>query len=441
MSIEGASEQRVPGGAGREPAIGADVRSRPAERSHRRGMSIGEAVRVALQGLASNKLRSLLTMLGIIIGVGSVIAMMAIGQGASEAARATMTSMGTNVMQLMAGQQSKGGVSFGFGSTVSLKPEDAVAIKKECPGVLDVTQEYNGNVRVKYQNQNSSTSIQGTTPNYMTMRNFQIDQGRYFTTAEVRRKAKVVVLGSAMKDTLFGNLDPIGKKLRVNGQSFTVIGIFRSKGGSGWRNPDDAIYAPVTTVMRRVFGKDYISGMSIQVASEDKMNDVQDEVDALMRKRHKIQPSDPSDVRIFNQADLLQTAQQQTGIFTMLLAGVAGVSLFVGGIGIMNIMLVTVTERTREIGIRKAIGAKRSDIRNQFLIEAVTMSLVGGLLGIALGLAVTVFGASSTGWNMVVTPQSILLSFGFSAIVGILFGVYPAGKASRLNPIDALRYE
>ena len=435
MSVGGASERII------EAGIGSNVISRPVARPRRRGMSIGEAVRVALQGLASNKLRSLLTMLGIIIGVGSVIAMMAIGEGASEAARASMQAMGTNVMQLMAGQQSKGGINFGFGSITTLKPADAAAIKKECPGVLDVTQEYNGNVRVKFQNQNSSTSLQGCTPNYMGMRNFEIAQGRFFTMSEVRRKAKVVVLGATMKDTLFGNLDPIGKKLRVNGQSFNVIGVFRAKGGQGFRNPDDALYAPVTTVMRRVFGKDYISGMSIQVVSEGKMNDVQDEVDALMRKRHKLKPEDPSDVRIFNQADLLQTAQQQTRIFTVLLASVAGVSLFVGGIGIMNIMLVTVTERTREIGIRKAIGAKRSDIRNQFLIEAVTMSLVGGLLGIALGLAVTTFGASSTGWNMVVTPQSIVLSFGFSAIVGILFGVYPAGKASRLHPIDALRYE
>jgi ABC-type antimicrobial peptide transport system permease subunit len=252
----------------------------------------------------------------------------------------------------------------------------------------------------------------------------------------------VVVLGASIQDTLFGHLDPIGKTIKINGQGFTVIGTFRAKGtNGGWRNPDDQIWAPVTTALRRVFGKDYLDDMSIQAVSEEKMHDAQDQVEALLTKRHKIPAGQPVDVIIRNQADLLDTAQQQTGIFTMLLASVAGVSLFVGGIGIMNIMLVTVTERTREIGIRKAIGAKGGDIRNQFLIEAVTMCLVGGLLGIGLGLAVTRFAGSQTGWNMVVTPQSILLSFGFSAIVGMLFGVYPATKASRLHPIDALRYE
>jgi putative ABC transport system permease protein len=220
-----------------------------------------------------------------------------------------------------------------------------------------------------------------------------------------------------------------------------VLGIFKAKGGQGFRNPDDQIWAPVTTVMRRVFGKDYLTGMSIQAVSEDKMHDAQDQIEALIRKRHKIADGEPVDIIIFNQTDLLQTAQQQTGIFTMLLASIAGVSLFVGGIGIMNIMLVTVTERTREIGIRKAIGAKRRDILSQFLIEAITMSLVGGIMGILFGLFVAWFAGSRTGWNMVVTPQSVLLSFGFAAAIGVLFGVYPARKASKLNPIDALRYE
>ena len=436
MSVGGATERGI------ERGIGGDVIIRPVERSHRRGMSIGEAVRVALQGLASNKLRSLLTMLGIIIGVGSVIAMMAIGEGANQAARATLQAMGTNVLQLFPGQQRKGGVNFGFGSITTLKTADAEAILKQCPAVKDATQESTGNVRVRFQNQNSSTSLLGATPNYPAIRNFHLAEGRFFTVNDVRRRAKVVVVGASIRDTLFGNLDPLGKILKVNGQSFKVIGAFKPQGSnSGWRNPDDQIWVPVTTAMRRVFGKDYINGMSIQAVSEDKMQEAQDQIEAPITKRHKTPAGEPVDVIIRNQADLLNTAQQQTGIFTMLLASVAGVSLFVGGIGIMNIMLVTVTERTREIGIRKAIGAKRNDIRNQFLIEAVTMSLVGGLLGIALGLAVTTFGAARTGWNMVVTPQSIMLSFGFSAIVGVLFGVYPASKASRLHPIDALRYE
>jgi len=221
-----------------------------------------------------------------------------------------------------------------------------------------------------------------------------------------------------------------------------VIGAFRRKGtGGGWRDPDDQIWTPVTTALRRVFGKYWLDYMSIQAVSEEKLHDAQDQVEALIRRRHRIAAGDPLDIRIQNQADLLETAQQQTGIFTLLLGCVAGVSLFVGGIGIMNIMLVTVTERTREIGIRKAIAAKRQDIRNQFLIEAVTMSLVGGMLGIGLGLATASVGGSQTGWNMIVTPQSVLLSFGFSAIVGVLFGVYSATKAAQLHPIDALRYD
>jgi putative ABC transport system permease protein len=370
-----------------------------------------------------------------------VIAMMAIGQGANEAARATLRAMGTNVLSLFTGQQRRGGISFGFGTITTLKPADAEAILKECPAVKTIAQEYSSNVRVKFQNQNTSTTLLGTTPEYPSIRNFELSMGRFITASEVRRRAKVAVLGAGIQDTLFGNISPLGKTIKLNGQSFKVIGAFRAKGGNGWRNPDDQIWAPVTTVMRRVFGKDYLTGMSIQATSEDKMLQAQDQVEALIRKRHKIAEGEPVDVVIRNQADLIETAQQQTNIFTMLLASVAAVSLFVGGIGIMNIMLVTVTERTREIGIRKAIGAKRGDIRNQFLIEAVTMSVVGGLLGIAFGLAASAIVASRTGWNTVVTLQSIALSFGFSAVVGVLFGVYPAGKASSLNPIDALRYE
>jgi ABC-type antimicrobial peptide transport system permease subunit len=404
-------------------------------------MSVGEAVRVALQGLMSNKLRSLLTMLGIIIGVGSVIAMMAIGQGANEAAQATLRAMGTNVLTLFTGQQRRGGVSMGFGTSQTLKLEDAEAILKECPAVKAIAPEASSNVRVKYQSQNTSTEVLGTTPDYPDIRNFQLASGRFFTESEVRRRAKVAVLGASIQESLFGNISPIGKTLKVNGQSFKVIGTFRAKGSTGWRSPDDQIWVPVTTALRRILGRDFLSRMSVQAVSEDQMVAAQAQVEDLMRKRHKIPDGEELDVQMRSQAELVETAAQQTGIFTMLLASVAGVSLFVGGIGIMNIMLVTVTERTREIGIRKAIGAKSGDIRNQFLIEAITMSLIGGLLGIGFGLAASTLVASRTGWNTVVTPQSVVLSFTFAALVGVLFGVYPATKASRLNPIDALRYE
>jgi putative ABC transport system permease protein len=404
-------------------------------------MSVGEAVRVALQGLTANKLRSLLTMLGIIIGVGSVIAMMAIGEGANQAARASLQAMGTNVLTLSSGQQRRGGINFGAGTSTRLKPEDAAAILNEAPAVRAIAPESTGSVRVKFQNQNSSTQLLGTTPEYPDIRNFQLAAGRFFTDSEVKRRAKVAVLGAGIQETLFGNLSPIGKTLKVNGQSFRVIGSFRSKGGSGFRNPDDQIWVPVTTAMRRVFGRDYLNSISVQAVSESRMAEAQRQVEDLMRRRHQIPAAAELDVRIRNQADLLETAQQQTGIFTMLLASVAGVSLFVGGIGIMNIMLVTVTERTREVGIRKAIGAKGRDILTQFLIEAVTMSLIGGMLGIAFGLVASRVVGSHTGWNTVVTMSSVLLSFGFAALIGILFGVYPANKASRLNPIQALRYE
>jgi ABC-type antimicrobial peptide transport system permease subunit len=389
----------------------------------------------------SNKLRSLLTMLGIIIGVGSVIAMMAIGQGANEAAQATLRAMGTNVLTLFTGQQRRGGVSMGFGTSQTLKLEDAEAILKECPAVKAIAPEASSNVRVKYQSQNTSTEVLGTTPDYPDIRNFQLASGRFFTESEVRRRAKVAVLGASIQESLFGNISPIGKTLKVNGQSFKVIGTFRAKGSTGWRSPDDQIWVPVTTALRRILGRDFLSRMSVQAVSEDQMVAAQAQVEDLMRKRHKIPDGEELDVQVRSQAELVETAAQQTGIFTMLLASVAGVSLFVGGIGIMNIMLVTVTERTREIGIRKAIGAKSGDIRNQFLIEAITMSLIGGLLGIGFGLAASTLVASRTGWNTVVTPQSVVLSFTFAALVGVLFGVYPATKASRLNPIDALRYE
>jgi putative ABC transport system permease protein len=440
MSVE--EVRRPVSTAGETEALPVDhLGTHPAERPHRQGMSVGEAVRVALQGLASNKLRSLLTMLGVIIGVGSVITTMAIGQGANEAARATLRAMGTNTLTLFTGQQRRGGINFGAGTITTLKPEDAEAILKECPAVKAIAQESSSNVRVKFQNQNTGTNILGTTPDYPSIRNFTLAQGRFITDSEVRRRAKVVVLGASIQETLFGNLSPLNKTIKVNGQSFKVIGSFKAKGGTGWRNPDDQIWAPVTTVMRRVLGRDYLSGMTIQAVSEERMVEAQDQIEALIRKRHKILEGEPTDVVIRNQADLVETAQQQSNILTRLLTGIAVVSLVVGGIGIMNIMLVTVTERTREIGIRKAIGAKSRDIRNQFLIEAITMSITGGLLGIGAGLLASYLMSTQAGWTTLVTPMSLILSFGFSAIVGVVFGVYPASKASRLNPIEALRYE
>ena len=411
----------------------------------RRGLSAAEAFRIALQGLVANKLRAFLTMLGIIIGVGSVIVMIALGQGVAQASQASIQKLGTNVLTIMPNRQMRGGVSQGLGSSQTLKLPDLDVVLK-CPSVKAASAEYGGSGQVKFQNQNTRTQIQGALPDYFQIRNMPINAGRGFTSDDVRRKARVAVLGDNMRETLFGGISPIGKSIRINGQGFQVIGVVARRGASGFRSPDDQVTIPVTTAMRRLFGVDYLSSITVQAVSADKMSIAQDEAMQALAKAHKQQPGDEPDVRVFNQGDLMESANQQSGFLTMLLAGIALVSLVVGGIGIMNIMLVSVTERTREIGIRKAIGAKRKDILYQFLIESVTLSLVGGLMGIGGGVGIALWMArpadeGGVGFPMMLTPQPIIISFVFSAIVGIFFGIYPAFKASALDPIEALRYE
>jgi putative ABC transport system permease protein len=412
----------------------------------RRGMSIGEAFRLALAGLFANKLRSVLTMLGIIIGVGSVIVMIALGQGAAKASQDAIAKLGTNVLTVMPNSQMRGGVSQGMGSQQTLKLEDVEAVKKNCPSVKAVTGEYRGSAQVKFQNQNTRTTIYGAEPVYFDIRNMPLAQGKYFTTEDVKRKAKVAVIGDTIRETLFGGVQPIGKYIKIQGQNFKVVGLIQYRGGGMFRNPDDQVTVPLTTAMMRIFGVDYLGSMSVQAISDAKMREAQDEVTRAITKAHKLPSNEEPDIRIFNQADLTENAATQGAILTGLLGGVALVSLIVGGIGIMNIMLVSVTERTREIGIRKAIGAKRKDILYQFLIESVTLSLVGGALGILLALGVAFWMArppeeGGLGFPMLMTPLPIIVSFAFSALVGIFFGIYPAIKASSLDPIVALRYE
>lgn len=410
------------------------------------GMGLGEGFRVALDGLMANKMRSFLTMLGIIIGVSAVIVMVALGQGVARATRESIAKLGTNVLTVMPNAQRTGAVSQGLGSMQTLKMEDAGIILNQCPSVKATSPESRGNGTVKYLNQNTRTTIYGAGPSYFQIRNLPIEEGRAFNDDDVRRRAKVVVIGRNVRDTLFGDIDPVGKYVRVNGQNFRVIGALEMRGAGGFRSPDDQVVIPVTTAMRRVFGTDYLSQISVQAVTEDKMYQAQEEIFDVIAKAHKTRPDEDPDIRMFNQADITESATQQSTFLTMLLAGIALVSLIVGGIGIMNIMLVSVTERTHEIGIRKAIGAKRRDILFQFLIEAVTLSLVGGLIGVGLGVAVSVWMGMPNrmgGLNMpmMLSLPPIVISFGFSALVGVFFGMYPATKASKLNPIEALRYE
>jgi len=396
---------------------------------------------MAIRGLGANKLRAFLTMLGVIIGVGAVIIAIAIGQGSREAVAASLRSLGTNVLTVMSGQQRRGGVSMGFGSSVSLVPEDAEAILKGCPSIVRVSPSVSRNAQVKYQAENTSVSINGVGADYAAITNFQVRQGRNLTADDINTTQRVAILGDTTWKTLFGSTPAVGKSVRIAGQRFEIIGVFQAKGGSGWRNPDDAVYIPYTTAMRRLFGMDNLQSIACQGRSEALMQRAQTELETLLRARHRLAANAENDFRIFNQADLAEAQNAQQDTFSALITYLAIVSLVVGGVGIMNIMLVSVTERTREIGVRKAIGARRSHILTQFLLEALFLSLIGGLLGVAFGVGGAKLVGNANDWTIVLLPSTIILAFSFSAIVGAFFGFYPAWKASRLNPIEALRYE
>ncbi len=399
------------------------------------------SVMMALRGLTANKLRSFLTMLGVIIGVGAVIVAIAIGQGSRAAVAESIQKLGTNVLTVFPGQQRAGGVAQGSGSIVTMKLEDAAAILKDCPSVSRVSASVSRSAQVKFQNKNTNTSVQGSGEDYPVISNHPVVEGRFFTAQEVKSLKRVAVIGSNVAKDLFDRQSPVNKTISVKGTSFLVVGLLKEKGGMGFRNPDDAVYVPVTTAMRRLFGMENVQTITCQARTEGLMSKAQDEIDALLRKRHKIPTTGQADFRMFNQADLAATQNEQQDTFSALIGGMAIVSLLVGGIGIMNIMLVSVTERTREIGVRKAIGAKRRNILAQFLLEALFLSLVGGLLGVALGVGGATFVGSANNWTIVIEPQTVILAFSFSAMVGVFFGFYPALKASKLNPIEALRYE
>lgn len=400
-------------------------------------MDIFESILISITSLRANKLRSGLTILGVIIGVAAIIAMIAVGEGAKSQVTQSIKNLGTNL--LMVSPEFRRGP--GAGPHRELNLEDAQAIKEKVSNIVDVTPELRRSLNVEFENMNSTTSITGTMPSFLKVRNYQLDKGRIFSEEELRGKKKVCILGTETIKNLFGEYDPLGKVIKISRHSFEVIGTLKEKGAQMMGNPDDIIFIPLTTAQRRIFGQDNISTIYVEVKDEKLMDMAQEEITYILRQRHDLKEGDEDDFQVRNQKDMLQTMQSVLGTFTMLLASVAAVSLLVGGIGIMNIMLVSVIERTREIGIRKALGATPYDIMSQFIIESIILSLIGGITGIILGIITTRIIASVAGWTVVITLSSLLLAFLFSVSVGVFFGFYPAKKASDLKPIDALRYE
>jgi putative ABC transport system permease protein len=401
-------------------------------------IDFGMTVRIALRALQVHKLRSLLTMLGIIIGVGAVVAMLSIGQGASQAVQQRIASLGSNMLQVFPGSATTGGARMGAGSNVrSLTLDDANAIGPACPDVIAVAPIASRGAQVVYGNQNWATGVTGTTPDYLTVRSWDITEGNMFTGDDVNAAAKVCVLGQTLVDNLFALEDPIGAVVRIRNIPFTVVGVLAVKGS----DQDDIVLMPITAAQRRLTGRSWVNRIMVSAVSQKRSSAAQDEVTQLLRVRHEIRTDEDDDFSVRNMADVASAVQQSSRVLTLLLASIASVSLLVGGIGIMNIMLVSVTERTREIGIRMAVGAKGRDVLLQFLVEAVVTSLLGGVMGILFGLGVSQLIGLLAKWATPIVPGAILLAFFFSALVGIFFGYYPARRAASLDPIEALRYE
>jgi len=407
-------------------------------------MKIIDLFEQTFSSLLANKARSGLTVLGIVIGIGSVIAMVSIGQGAQGSITSSIESLGSNLLMVSPGFQRGVGqqVSGGRGNAQTLTLADAEAIKNELPGAENVAPQYSSRTQVTAKGTNTNTSISGVTAAYSTVRNVAVENGSFITDENNKAMAKVAVLGPTTSTDLFGEgVDPIGQTIRVKNIDFKVVGVTVAKGGSGFSNQDDAIYIPLNTALHYIAGDTNVSNISIQGSDQDALDQLEADVTVLLLSRHKISDATLADFQIMNQADIVASASTITGTMTLLLAAIAGISLLVGGIGIMNMMLTTVTERTREIGLRKAVGAKKGDITVQFLAEAVTLTFVGGVFGVGLGwlasFAVQQFGGITTQ----VSVSSVLLAFGVSAAIGIIFGYYPAWRAAKLNPITALRYE
>ena len=409
-------------------------------------MSLWELIAIAWQGIIDNRMRSILTVLGIIIGIAAVIVLLAIGQGASLETQKQIQLLGSNLIYIRPGAASTGSVSQGRSSAATLTYEDVQTLRDVCPAVGDASAVYDSTLQVQYAGQNTSTRVTATEPNYSDIRNFHPVKGRFFNQSDMDSYSRVCVLGDTVVADLFSEEDPLGKSVLIRGELFQVIGVMEHKGVNQWTDNDDVVFVPLTTGYNSLYGTNASTGRAVRsavvtAAEEDEVNQAQFQITNVLRLRHHIVPPVADDFQIRTQADLMQTAQEVTQVFTLLLGTTAGISLLVGGIGIMNIMLVSVSERTREIGIRKAIGARYSDILSQFVIEAIVLSLSGGLIGIAIGLIGSDVVGRVMNWTTLVTPISVILSFLVSIVIGLFFGIYPARRAAKLDPIEALRSE
>jgi putative ABC transport system permease protein len=405
-------------------------------------MDFAAILRIAVRALTRNKMRSLLTMLGIIIGVGAVIATVGVGQGAQKQVQDQIASLGTNLLYISSGSVSKGGIRMGGGATKTLVNDDMKAILQEVPLIGQAAPGANTRSQVVSDNQNWYTSVTGTEPQYFDIRNWSFAQGGNFTMDDVTRASNVVVLGDTVQQNLFGGGNAVGQTVRIGTLPFQVVGVLVPKGQSGLgQDQDDGVYVPITTLQKKITGQDWLQYIMASATSQPASYAAQSQITALLRDRHRIRNSQPDDFTVRNLADVAQLADASSRIMTLLLASIAGVSLLVGGIGIMNIMLVSVTERTREIGIRIAIGATESDVLRQFLSESVVLSVAGGLVGILCGVGASITITRVLGWNILISPAAMVAAVVFSMAVGIFFGFYPARKAALLDPIEALRFE
>jgi putative ABC transport system permease protein len=406
-------------------------------------MDVMAIIRIAMRALARNKMRSSLTMLGIIIGVGAVIAMVSVGQGAQQQAQQQIAAMGSNILFVGSGTVTRGGMRMGSGATKTLIYDDMLAILRESPAVKAAAPGSQSSAQVVYGNDNWATQINGTEPQYFDIRTWPFQEGSSFSQNDVDMAANVAVIGETVRKNLFGATDPVGETIRISNLPFKVVGVLVPKGTSAamGQDQDDVIIVPITTLQKKITGQDWLRWIMVSAISREASYTAQQQITSLLRDRHRIRSGQDDDFMVRNLADVADLADQQARLFTVLLASIASISLIVGGIGIMNIMLVSVTERTREIGIRMAIGATEGDVQQQFLIEAVVLSLVGGAIGIMSGVGASYLITQTLGWPVLVSPMAIVAAVVFSMAVGIFFGFYPARKAARMDPIEALRYE